>query len=384
MLLNASIVRSHWLQPPAFGFEGTMRVPRAPTDHPRFGTHLQHVLHIRGTVPKDFNEYHLRVDMHVRGALWRTQTHALCQSLHENEEFEVRPCAVGKDAFDARLWAFEPSHRPWPRPPSSLLSEHLSGDPILSKPLPPPSRPTARLRYALSVLGSINVCKLSGGPPLPDRLVGVACNESAAKLLDMSRGSRADLAAAGAAALGRGIIGRVSPDALMQSYAWRNAGKSDMFGGDWRAIGAMFVLACLTLPQPFTIVESGNFCGGTTGYLALLRRELCPSCPFLSLDPGAYRRKRHAHFSCNRDALAFAGLEDQVVFVDEPSPVAVVEQPVGFVYMDGGKVRFCNMPLVRTARFTSLIPASLRAGFDCMRRPDALASTMHSDDCLTY
>ena len=50
----------------------------------------------------------------------------------------------------------------------------------------------------------------------------------------------------------------------MRSPAWKNAAKSDLFDVDWRAIGTMFVLAAMTLPQPFTIVESGNFCGGTT------------------------------------------------------------------------------------------------------------------------
>ena len=105
-------------------------------------------------------------------------------------------------------------------------------------------------------------------------------------------------------------------------------------------------MGALTLPQPFTIIESGNFCGGTTGFIALLRRELCPRCPYLSLDPGAYRRKRHARFTCHRASLDFAGLGDDVEFVDKPSPaIATFEQPVGFVYVDGGKVRFCNDPL---------------------------------------
>ena len=111
------------------------------------------------------------------------------------------------------------------------------------------------------------------------------------------------------------------------------------FDVDWRAIGAGFVLAALSLPQPFAIVESGNFCGGTTGLLALLRRELCPRCPYISLDPGAYRVKRHATMSCHRVALEFAGLGDQVQFVEEPSAaLSALESPVGFMYVDGGKV----------------------------------------------
>lgn len=112
-----------------------------------------------------------------------------------------------------------------------------------------------------------------------------------------------------------------------------------MYDVDWRAIGAGFVLAALSLPQPFAIVESGNFCGGTTGMLALLRRELCPRCPYVSLDPGAYRVKRHASIGCHRAALEFAGLSDQVTFVEEPSAaLGALEPPVGFMYIDGGKV----------------------------------------------
>ena len=58
----------------------------------------------------------------------------------------------------------------------------------------------------------------------------------------------------------------------------------------------------------------------------------------VSLDPGAYRKKRRTRFTCNVAALEFAGLRGEVAFVDEPSPAISVEHPVGFVYYDGGKV----------------------------------------------
>ena len=354
MLANASIVRTHWLQPPGFGFEGTMRVPFPRSDRPRVGTHFQHVLHIEGSVPHEFADYHLRVDVHVRGALWRSQTHTLCTSLDPNPEHETRHCEAGSGTFAAHVWAFVPASRPWSPLGSGAVGVSSSNSlaaaatPAAATPaLVPAGVSTAArgagtrtgrlLRLALGAVASINVCKLSHGPPLPNRLVGEVCNTSAARALNMSHNSPQALVAAGAAGLRQGVTGRVTPDALMQSHAWRMQGKSDMFGGDWRALGAMFALAALTLPQPFTIVESGNFCGGTTGFFALLRRELCPGCPYLSLDPGGYRRKRHAKFTCHREALSFAGLLDHVTFVDDPSPVAVVEQPVGFVYMDGGK-----------------------------------------------
>lgn len=43
------------------------------------------------------------------------------------------------------------------------------------------------------------------------------------------------------------------------------------------------------LPNPFVIIESGNLCGMSTVFLASLKKELCPSCVFLSLDPGSFR-----------------------------------------------------------------------------------------------
>ena len=113
MLANASIVRTHWLQPPGFGFEGTMRVPFPRSDRPRVGTHFQHVLHIEGSVPHEFADYHLRVDVHVRGALWRSQTHTLCTSLDPNPEHETRHCEAGSGTFAAHVWAFVPASRPW-------------------------------------------------------------------------------------------------------------------------------------------------------------------------------------------------------------------------------------------------------------------------------
>ena len=289
MLSNASISLTHWLQPPAFGFESLMRTRHpAPTDVPRHGTHYQHVLDIAGSVPRDFANYHLRVDAHVRGALWRTQTHPLCTSLHSNPEMEMRQCASGNGSFSAQVWSFIPSwsgsilnsgaassqpHSALPSfatPPRPKLVADAGQHTGSARPrdVPPSSRPAAaQLRQALHVLSRINVCSLSstadpslrtradGPEPLPDRLVGVACNTSIAKALNMSHNSAAAIEAAGAAGANKGIVGRVSPDLLMQSSQWIREAHSDMYPRDWRTIGVMFVLAALTLPHPFTIVE---------------------------------------------------------------------------------------------------------------------------------
>jgi hypothetical protein len=52
----------------------------------------------------------------------------------------------------------------------------------------------------------------------------------------------------------------------------------------------------------------------------MLKQELCPKCTFISLDPGGYRRRRHAAFTCHRHSLAFANLSNEVIFVDDLSP----------------------------------------------------------------
>jgi hypothetical protein len=344
LLTNVSIVRDQLLHPPAFGFEGVFRYP-APPESETPGTHQQLTLRVEGSTSDDFDRYHLRVDTFIRGARWRSATHALCTSLHDDPEFELRRCAHGSGSFVAKLWAFVPSTRPKMHAAAAAVGGHRVAPGVERHLLRQHANAfgheqrgdggsggvyhhqNQQLRLAATVLSRMNVCNLS--QPLPDRLVGAECNAS--------------------------VNGHVSPDALMRSQAWERAGKSDLWSVDWKSIGTMFVLAALTLPQPFTVIENGNFCGGTTGFLALLRRELCPSCPFISLDPGAYRKRRHARFSCTRDALAFAGLSSQVDFVDQPAPVIEATLPVGFVYLDGGKVRFCNSPLHATLEERMLV-----------------------------
>ena len=82
-------------------------------------------------------------------------------------------------------------------------------------------------------------------------------------------------------------------------------------GDEWHAIAAAFLAAAGSLPQPFAIVESGNLCGATTIWLALLKRAFCPACPFYSVDPGLYRRRVGQPLSCARDSLEWAGLRDE-------------------------------------------------------------------------
>ncbi len=54
--------------------------------------------------------------------------------------------------------------------------------------------------------------------------------------------------------------------------------------------------------------------------------------------------------SCAHDQLEWAGLRDEVVLHDGPTTAAQIEWPVGFVYLDDGKSRFWNAPVLAYVR----------------------------------
>ena len=54
--------------------------------------------------------------------------------------------------------------------------------------------------------------------------------------------------------------------------------------------------------------------------------------------------------SCAHDQLEWAGLRDEVVLHDGPTTAAQIEWPVGFVYLDDGKSRFWNAPVLAYLR----------------------------------
>jgi hypothetical protein len=366
-IYNASLVLTHLMHPPGFGYESIFHFPQPPAN-PTPGTHTQHVLRVEGSVPHAFADYYLKVDALIRGALWRTQTHHLCTALQHDPELEHRRCqSNGTGAFSASVWSFIPSSRPGaplrPEQQSPALSVmNVPEDDMATRQtglLWPHERQmlqarstthAERLRIASAVLSRLDVCTMA----LPAALLAPACNASA----NATETRRPKVRAGKLSRLDKRHSNVTSPDQLMRSSSvWHGVAHSDFFSADWRSVGTMFVLAALTLPHPFAIVESGNFCGGVTGYFAILKRALCPSCQYLSLDPGGYRRKRHVKFTCNRLSLEWLGLSEHVRFVDEPSPALELEQPVGFVYYDGGKVRFCNAPLQAYLEDKSMVGA---------------------------
>lgn len=94
------------------------------------------------------------------------------------------------------------------------------------------------------------------------------------------------------------------------------------------------------------IVESGNLCGSATIFFALLRRALCPRCPFFSRDPGLSRVLQGDTMTCAQDAVAMAGLASEVQLADTIGAAVHTELPVGFVFLDDGKARYANAPLM--------------------------------------
>ena len=143
----------------------------------------------------------------------------------------------------------------------------------------------------------------------------------------------------------------------------------------WRAIGSAFMVAVATLPQPFAIVEAGNLCGATTILLAILKRRLCPSCRLYSLDPGDYRAVMGQPRTCALKALSWSGLLQDVELIDSISGILVTELPVGFIYLDDGKSRFANDPLISGLR-EKLMIGSIIAADDTW----AAATMPHSRD----
>lgn len=94
------------------------------------------------------------------------------------------------------------------------------------------------------------------------------------------------------------------------------------------------------LPTPFTILESGNFCGASTCLLAYAKRALCPQCKFISVDPGFERRRSNdIPHDCVEQNLARVGLLTEVTVLDNTvGQNAPINGPVGFVFNDDGKL----------------------------------------------
>lgn len=64
--------------------------------------------------------------------------------------------------------------------------------------------------------------------------------------------------------------------------------------------------------------------------------------PRASYPTPRYRLVVGHKLSCARDTIEYGGVGGDVTLVDDLTSALAVEQPVGFVYLDDGKIRFYN------------------------------------------
>jgi len=341
--LNATI-----LSPPMYGWEShltekdlqkrvgkqTFESLTQATSH--LATHSQPTLHVKGFLPLSASpcEYHLTETLFVRGALWRSYTQPLCTSLVvagdevAGPQNEARTCVTSlasrSGQFHAAVWVFVPAPRPLPRPAAAATTGNPTAAAVVAWPhdmrgitrflrkpckhiVPPLVRKGWRGGWAKQAQDLCN-----GQPDADlDSLQNLLTSEGVPPAARLSRNTR------------------------------------QLMKGNLVRVATSFTLAALTLPQPFAMVESGNLCGATTAILALLKLLLCPSCTFMSADPGFFRLVQGSSLECAAQLLAYAGLREQVQLHDSvTTAVPVPDLPVGFVFVDDGKARFYNEPLL--------------------------------------
>ena len=284
----------------------TRRTPQHAQPVLRFGVHL----------PSGAGNLLATTEIFVRGASWRSQTYVLCTMLGGVQSItEMRPCSRDKPGdYEAETWLFVPETLPaLSTSEQAVKMRNLESD-------------EARLRFAHDILTELRICEdiCANGKCLP----GTACkSRGAAKFFDICASQE------------------------IQSVLGANQGCAA-----WDFLGSSFVVSALTLPQPFHIVEDGNRCGYQTIALALLRRIFCPQCTFTSIDP-AFPAPRGNNPQCDVDNLRMAGLRDDVRVVwDFSGALPTFDLPVGFVYVDDGKLLRFNDP------FLSLIDTRIMVG----------------------
>ena len=294
---------------------------RPASEPERMLRHRQMTLRINGTVHGALashpNEARLEVSLFIRGARWRTTVHALCTATQPDPQVEWRECTLDEGPFSASLFVLVPGNRPRYR-----LQRRKAQKRSLPALRDAPSE-RARLLIAARELESINVC--APHLRLSAELLRGLCTDSS----------------------GSGGHGFASPLLLLSSERFGRAVYSQTSADEWRAVGAACLLALVTLPRPFALVESGNLCGAMTVLLAILKRELCPACELHSLDPGSYRAVIGQPPDCAERSLAWAGVREEVrLYSDAGGAVELGGLPVGFIYLDDGKTRFTNEPLL--------------------------------------
>lgn len=99
------------LRPPGFGSESLFRLAPSPLSPLEEATRVHHQLLLRvngtsGATP--LSRVHLKVELVIRGALWRSYTTALCLAIELDPRTERRLCNRRAGPFDAATWVFVP------------------------------------------------------------------------------------------------------------------------------------------------------------------------------------------------------------------------------------------------------------------------------------
>jgi hypothetical protein len=130
---------------------------------------------------------------------------------------------------------------------------------------------------------------------------------------------------------------------------WLGRGSAQVRPKQHIRIFKAFLHAVNELPQPFTIIESGNFCGAVTVILARMKLHFCPKCRFITVDPTLQgqetKYKVYGHCTAKK-TLDHFGLLDQVEVVETFAADLTPPGPIGFAYFDDGKIREAMAPQI--------------------------------------
>lgn len=308
-------IRSAWfaeevvLQPPLYGFEQLFS-PNA-SEFKGFPTRLtssQRVAHVEGSAGNVRHaELSLRQTLYIHGARWRSQVHPLCLAMDhvQGPTYEVRECdRAASGPFHAAVWVPLLATKPVTPPPPGPSREQWNRL---------PSHPSALRRYLNLPCEWLQPLLLQHAGDFGHRHQH-AWRGGFADHVRWHCGRQIETRPKQQLA---GGAGPVTLGTLLLNETVRKAmGIFQVNLGNLVLVMMGLAMALRDLPHPFTIVESGNLCGGVTMMLGLLKRAVCPQCPFISADPGWYRLVSGHSLSCAADTLRYGGVRNDVTLVE--------------------------------------------------------------------
>ena len=196
----------------------------------------QLVVRLNGSTPLPHSSYRLNVELIVHGGLWRTSSHQLCTSLEVQPNNELRECSRRIGPFVAAINVHIPG--PLPRSRTLLSAQHHQR-------LDAYAVRMGHLAAAAKSIADIDVCSLDAAV-LSQTVTKHACRRRGFQQSRLN-----------------GSI-RMGVPELMASLKSSGLVETNLLREDWLPIATAFATAALSLPQPFTMVEVGNYCGGAT------------------------------------------------------------------------------------------------------------------------